>query len=110
MRMLTIFVVGAMAVGCSNGVPDPNNAMAQVTALTGVLRIQDGFIDAAADRLPNTMRIKRADTVEASALPDKICRMSRELHWGIQRVRMYPMDRADWTEATSLPELERDCP
>ena len=108
MRSFPILLVGLIAVGGS--VSDPYHAAAQVTALTGALRVQDGFIAAASDRLPNTVRIKCTDTFEASALLDKICRMSKEQDWKIRRLRVYPMDREDWTEAASLPELERDCP
>jgi hypothetical protein len=40
----------------------------------------------------------------------ELTKLLKDLQLGIQRVRMYPMDRADWMAATAVPELERDCP
>ena len=109
MRMLSILLFSWMMAGCSKGALDPSHNMIQVAELTEVLHVPDGFIAAAPDLLPNTVRVKRTDAFEATALLDKICRMNKVRDWKIQRVRIYPMDRADWTEAASLPELERDC-
>jgi len=73
------------------------------------LGLKDGLLEAHADCLTGTVRVKRLQTADASVLLAKVCAvMPSRLSW-IKRVRVYAPDTTDMTNPATTAELSQAC-
>lgn len=73
------------------------------------LGLKDGLVDAHADSLSGTVRVKRLQMTNASTLLARVCEvMPSHLSW-IKRVRVYAPDTTDMTDPAATAELSQSC-
>lgn len=102
----TLYKIDFRAPAISNNARDTRMPS---TTNGAILGLKDGLVEAHADGLTGTVRVKRLQLADASTLLAKVCEvMPKHLSW-IKRVRVYAPDTADLTNPATTAELSQSC-
>ncbi|QBB70677.1 hypothetical protein ELE36_10050 [Pseudolysobacter antarcticus] len=102
----TLYTTDFRTPAISNNASDTRMPLATSGAILG---LKDGLVEAHADGLTGTVRVKRLQMADASTLLAKVCEvMPNHLSW-IKSVRVYAPDTADMTNPATTAELSQSC-